>query len=749
MLNLPNGKASSIISDLSSGISQLRQQVQGLKSDTGSWVNVLGSGTSKLGGGSSAGSNQVAPYPKFSVDNQGQVSYHGATSGGGALVFNQNAIQPYQQPVYAAGNGVSQSPPPRNPMDYRTAMSTLAVGGMQAMPGTKEGVDYQLALSRMVFYQQQPAYQEKGLFGMASLGDNPFRKTNQGNQGREMARRAADDLMKAGTATNKFDAVNAYATAAQYGLSGPNMQSMMMGNAAMSNLTPGIGLEGATRAYGAMQQGRNVNMLRGIGIKIRGEDGSMKPMPQIIDELWRKLNREKVGGSPLSVDDVRISLQPGNALASMLDQYFGNDPLLRKQVEDGLIFKARTGGAAIKGGAEGKKAAEGVGATTAAVSSLSQRTAESTKTLGQVADALAAGFTEGNRALSRVSGMMNFLDRWTGILKLSGVFKGLGDTLASGGNFMVSGFGSFMGGLKSLVGKADGGPVEGKTPYIVGERGPELFMPKVDGTIVPNHDLKNYPFRDGSGGRNVTAGGYTSKTGLTDKSTPDAWAKAMLTSLSAPVNSDSIDALKTWARFEGGHFNNSAAYNPLNTSLKMPGSGPMSAKNQLVQKYANWDDGIAATVTTLTGKNAESRGYAAIVEALRKGQDKETILAAINKSAWVHGEGKASNYKFNGSSAEYNGTKYGGGSSGGGATQSDGKFSMREFLEGNKSETKSLLSNMTKGSWDNAKHAATATTYNYGGVSIKIDGSGNPGSTVEALKAALSSQETISKAANF
>jgi hypothetical protein len=745
MLNLPSGKASSIISDLSSGISQLRQQVQGLKSDTGSWVNVLGSGTSKLGGSSGGGSNQVAPYPKFTVDSQGQVNYQGATSGGGGLVFNQNAMQPYQQPTYAVGNSVASAPPVNR--DYRTAMAAGAVGGMQAMPGTKEGVDYQLALSRMVFYQQQPAYQEKGLFGMASLGDNPFRKTNQGNQGREMARRAADDLMKAGTATNKFDAVNAYATAAQYGLSGPNMQSMMMGNAAMSNLTPGIGLEGATRAYGAMQQGRNVNMLRGIGIKIRGEDGSMKPMPQIIDELWRKLNREKVGGGALSVEDIRISLQPGNALASMLDQYFGNDPLLRKQVEDGLIFKARTGGGAIKGGADGKKAAESVGATTAAVSSLSQRTAESTKTLGQVADAISAGFTEGNRALSRMSGLMNFLDRWTGILKLSGVFKGLGDTLASGGNFMLGGFSSFMSGVKGLF-KAEGGPVEGKTPYVVGERGPELFVPKVDGNIIPNHQLKNSPYR--ADGGSVSAGGYTSKSGLTDKSTPDAWAKAMLVALSAPVNSDSIDALKTWARFEGGHYKNSAAYNPLNTSLKMPGSGPMSAKNQLVQKYANWDDGISATVTTLTGKRADERGYAAIVEALRKGSDKETILAAVNKSAWVHGENKASNYKFDGSSADYSGTKYSGGSSGGGgATSKDGKFSMRDFLEGNKSDTKSLLSSMTKSAGEGTKHVGAPTTYNYGGVSIKIDGSSNPGATVEALKAALSSQETISKAANF
>lgn len=37
--------------------------------------------------------------------------------------------------------------------------------------------------------------------------------------------------------------------------------------------------------------------------------------------------------------------------------------------------------------------------------------------------------------------------------------------------------------------RADGGPVAGSTPYLVGERGPELFVPRSSGTIVPNHAL--------------------------------------------------------------------------------------------------------------------------------------------------------------------------------------------------------------------------------------------------------------------
>ena len=37
--------------------------------------------------------------------------------------------------------------------------------------------------------------------------------------------------------------------------------------------------------------------------------------------------------------------------------------------------------------------------------------------------------------------------------------------------------------------RADGGPVESNSPYMVGERGPELFVPRSAGAIVPNHSM--------------------------------------------------------------------------------------------------------------------------------------------------------------------------------------------------------------------------------------------------------------------
>ena len=54
-------------------------------------------------------------------------------------------------------------------------------------------------------------------------------------------------------------------------------------------------------------------------------------------------------------------------------------------------------------------------------------------------------------------------------------------------------FGSFAGGTgfmasfaKAITGRASGGPVSANRPYIVGERGPELFVPGSSGGIVPN-----------------------------------------------------------------------------------------------------------------------------------------------------------------------------------------------------------------------------------------------------------------------
>jgi len=55
--------------------------------------------------------------------------------------------------------------------------------------------------------------------------------------------------------------------------------------------------------------------------------------------------------------------------------------------------------------------------------------------------------------------------------------------------------------VNKLLGRAGGGPVTAGTPYMVGEKGPELFVPGASGSIVPNNRMSGSS--DGGGGVTV------------------------------------------------------------------------------------------------------------------------------------------------------------------------------------------------------------------------------------------------------
>jgi tape measure domain-containing protein len=76
-----------------------------------------------------------------------------------------------------------------------------------------------------------------------------------------------------------------------------------------------------------------------------------------------------------------------------------------------------------------------------------------------------------------------------------GVLKDIGKTLLQFGlnTFFNNLGGGGTGGLGGLLGrlfKADGGPVDQGSPYIVGERGPELFVPGQSGQVVSNDNMR-------------------------------------------------------------------------------------------------------------------------------------------------------------------------------------------------------------------------------------------------------------------
>ena len=143
-----------------------------------------------------------------------------------------------------------------------------------------------------------------------------------------------------------------------------------------------------------------------------------------------------------------------------------------------------------------------------------------------------------------------------------------------------------------------------------------------------------------NGVMNAGGGALSLSKGTGDKRT---WATQLLTALGAPVNDSNITALTTWQSREGGHWNNSASFNPLNTTYDMGGSQSMNSVG--VKRYNSWDEGVQATVKTLTGANASARGYTDIVNALRSGASTESILSAISNSAWVTGKTGQNSYK--------------------------------------------------------------------------------------------------------
>jgi hypothetical protein len=591
-----------VIIEIKNGLADVRQQMNLLKQDTSSWVSSLSSGVSRLskssggggGGGGGGSSTLVAPNPKFTPP---------ATQGGG-----ENTMVPYQP---MGGNIVANTPPVggggggnggggggggngnytgnTNLSQYVTENPTAGVlyaaaltSGLLDKPG--ESVEAQLLMSRTGYFTG------KG-----------YDKTNA----------LQAQLAKQGTVNSKLDVMRGLSAAQNAGITGPNvvaangqMSSVAGGVASASNLVPGMGFEGTMRAYASMQQGRNVNMLRGIGIQLRDDQGNMKPPDQIIDDIWKKICRDYGqaygSGKKPSKQEVQIGLQPGNSMDSMLDMYFGNDPMAKQLVANGLLYKAETGGSAIS-----KETLTKLGATTEATNAFSNRNAAGAKQTGKTAKAGAEGYSQAANQLASISTSLtdNFLPALEKATNLNAYFL----TMLGAANDI---------GEKGLAAiAASGGPVAAAATAILVGAG--LGVGKF---VFP-----------GSTGQ--SSGGAASVS--TGEGTPDEFAKGLLDKLGAEHTQANIDAIKIWAKKEGGGVwgAKGGAYNPLNTTLKMDGASNFNPAG--VKNYQSMEQGIEATYQTLTGNASESRGYDKIVSLMRSGASREQIISAISTSSWA------------------------------------------------------------------------------------------------------------------
>ena len=312
------------------------------------------------------------------------------------------------------------------------ANTALKIGGLglQSLPTVQQAFEQNMTANRFRFYS-----------GGTLASANAFQM----------------DMAKKGTVTDPMDAARASMTGASMGLMPGLMNSASIKNSisGISNLMPGVGVTGGVQAMAALNQGKNVNMLRMIGVNVRGADGMMRGFDDIAKELWNVINRQKNGVGKITKGDLDMSLQSGNALDSMMNQYFGNDPILRQSVITKLYEIAGNGGKVASSLDKKGQAKSGVSTTSA--QSASDRSAASLNAIQAVAPSTLAGFEKANDALAAASNTLASIARDSGVigatLRAALYGKGFGDTIGASGNGAGGGLMSMAGsGLGSLFG---------------------------------------------------------------------------------------------------------------------------------------------------------------------------------------------------------------------------------------------------------------------------------------------------------
>ena len=95
-------------------------------------------------------------------------------------------------------------------------------------------------------------------------------------------------------------------------------------------------------------------------------------------------------------------------------------------------------------------------------------------------------------------------------------------------------------------------------------------------------------------------------------SNPTQFAQAVLKALGDPDSSANEQSIVDWEKREGGNWNNTAKYNPLNTTESEPGDSSMNSDG--VKAYTSWGQGVQATVSTL-----QNGDYSDLLSALKSG----------------------------------------------------------------------------------------------------------------------------------
>lgn len=176
----------------------------------------------------------------------------------------------------------------------------------------------------------------------------------------------------------------------------------------------------------------------------------------------------------------------------MIRQILNGNPTLRREEVTAIVEKNQVLQQQLTQAEQLKALYTDIGMTIkSGVVDAIQGAIDGTKSLGEVAANVLNNIA--NKLLDIAVNMSLFgamSGTGTGGGLLGGLFKG------SGGGGGLGSVASNIAQYAPLEGLALGGPVSAGTPYMVGERGPELFMPSRGGSIIPNNAL-------GGGGTSV------------------------------------------------------------------------------------------------------------------------------------------------------------------------------------------------------------------------------------------------------
>jgi len=257
----------------------------------------------------------------------------------------------------------------------------------------------------------------------------------------------------------------------------------------------GVGIKSLADGIGAIPMGAAEKIGGILGVNVREGLAAWSSIPDNLGTILSTIG-EKVRGA------FAILLSPDptveGSLAKLWNDVFGAEGVIGKIVfglfvgEESVIGRAVAAATGIFSGLIniGREIADKIGqAFTALITIITYPFRAAIKFIGEVL-----------MKVSEAGGMFSHLyGMGTKLIGASGILADGTDMFGKDTSGYGAGDRNEMGNLAKLQGRASGGPVFAGRPYIVGEQGPELFIPRSGGGIVPNHAIP----RSGGGKRVV------------------------------------------------------------------------------------------------------------------------------------------------------------------------------------------------------------------------------------------------------